>query len=241
MKHIHKFVNLNEAGKSPVPSAPSAVTPIGFIIYLRNCWYYGAFPTFHDFASLVYEDFSGMDVEGEFFGEMALLKQSLWKTLDDNGMGGELASDDVDSSSLWWGMTPKCAPNILLQHYFPGNPYTASKALDLAFSGTKTIMDKWTSGRERDLGYIGLSIQNDPLQFDMYIEKYSNKDDDDKDFTFSDIVKVTPVSAIASYMKMNPMNLDLLDPFPKIKGEVIKIADIKDTSTLARGLRRGLI
>jgi len=173
MKHIHKYVNLNEAEEAPIPPASPRkfVSPIGFIIYLRNCWYYGAFPTFHDFACQVYEDFSGMDVENEFFGEMALLKNSLWEAIEGNGQGGELANDDIDNMSLWWGMTPKCAPNILLQHYYPGNPYTAAKALDLAFSGTKAIMDKWNNGRDADPGYVGLSIANDPSQINRYLDE----------------------------------------------------------------------
>jgi len=168
MRHIAPFT-LNEAKTIPG-------SPIGFILYLRNRWYYGAFPTFHDFACLVYEDFSGMDVEGEFFGDMSLLKHSIWEALDGNGMGGELANDDIDSASLWWGMTPKCAPNVLLEHYFPGNPYKASKELDLAFIGTKAIMDKWVNGRDADPGYIGLSIANDHSQLERYLEQVESED-----------------------------------------------------------------
>jgi len=176
MKHLHKYVNLNEAEKSPVPSAPSAVTPIGFILYIRSRWYYGAFPTFHDFAGRVFEDFTGYDVETEFFGDIGHLKGSFFSSFESNGEGGDMVSSDIDSMNFWWGATPKCASNILLDLYCYGDPYKAASELDLAFSGLKPLMSKWRNGMDSDPGFIGLSIANNPSQLDRYMEYAETED-----------------------------------------------------------------
>ena len=196
MRHIENFW-VNE-GKSD----SSKIIPIGFIIYLGNCWYYGAFPTFHDFACKVYEDFSGMDVADEFFGEVFDLKQALWDATNDSY---ETMADDIESMAFWWGMTPKCAPNILLKHYCSGDPYKAAKELDLAFSDVKVLMSK-RKGKDSDAGFIGRSIRNDHSQLGIYIDRVT----EDSYFTKEDILRSIPTDI--------PKELQALIKYQKIKG-----------------------
>jgi hypothetical protein len=44
-----------------------------------------------------------------------------------------------------------------------------------------------------------------------------------------------------SYIKENPLNLDLLDEHPEIKAGVLKRTGLKDISSLARSMRRNTI
>jgi hypothetical protein len=49
------------------------------------------------------------------------------------------------------------------------------------------------------------------------------------------------LKAIDSYFLKNPLDLDLLDPFPDIKAEVLRRTGLKDLSGLARSIRRGTV
>jgi len=44
-----------------------------------------------------------------------------------------------------------------------------------------------------------------------------------------------------SYMKQNPMDMDLLDGLPEVKSGFLQRTGVKDTSDLARSMRRGII
>jgi len=168
MRHIQP-ISLNEAKKAkPIPST---ATLIGFIMYINSRWYYGAFYTFHDFAAKLYEDFSGYDVDDQFFGDVAALHDALQKSMSDIGEDSDMVISMIDSSNFWWGLTTKCAPNILLDFYCSGDPYEGARALDLAFTDTKSLMKKWSNGMESEPGYIGLSIANDHSHLEKYLER----------------------------------------------------------------------
>jgi hypothetical protein len=196
MRHIQPF-SLNESNDQ------AQVNPIGFILYLRNRWYYGAFPTFHDFACKVYKDFTSESVDEEFFGEVFDLKQAMWDATDDSD---EALTSDINNMIFWWGFTPKCAPNTLLAYYLDGNPYGAAKSLDMAFSDVNPVMTKWPNGRDADAGFIGRSIQNDHSQLELYL----NRVDEDSYFSKEDIIGSIPTDI--------PKTLQSLIKYHKIKG-----------------------
>jgi hypothetical protein len=154
----------------------------------------------------VYEDFSGYDVENEFFGDLAALQSSMLDAIEGNGQGGELAVDDIDSMNFWWGMKSKCAPNILLNCYCYGDPYEGARALDLAFDGLKPLMKKRNNGMASDPGYIGLSIANDHSQLDKYLEQVES---DESYFEKDDII---------NSIKTDSKELQALVKYHKIKG-----------------------
>lgn len=198
MKHL-KALTLNEA-RSP------EIKPIGFVLYIRSTWYYGAFATFEDFASKVYEDFTGSDVDDldeEFLGDMGSLQDVLYTQMDGTD---ETMTSDISNSTFWWTMNPKCALNILHDHSFTGNPYSGARTLDLAFTGLKTLMTEWPNGMDSDAGYVGTSIQNDPSQLEHYLDC---AEDESAYFTKEDII---------GSIKGGSKELQALVKYHKIKG-----------------------
>lgn len=56
------------------------------------------------------------------------------------------------------------------------------------------------------------------------------------------VIDKTPLNVLITFIKENPMNIDLLDGHPKIKAEVMKGAGMEqDISDLARAMRKGLL
>lgn len=69
-----------------------------------------------------------------------------------------------------------------------------------------------------------------------WVEKAQESDDN-----FKLLIPLLPEDYVAEQMLKNPLDLDLLNPFPDLKAKVLKRTGLKDISKLAAMKRQGLI
>jgi hypothetical protein len=236
MKHLQKFQELNESTESG--------NNIGYLAYLAGSWYMGAFPSFPRFAEKFYEDYTGMESESTII-DFPMLNHLVYEAIAEQYGHSEMVERDMEAFTVWCGLNTKLSPFTMTSHYGgDGNPYKAIESLERCFIGVKALMQKKPHGNTGEIQYIVQSIENEAYyDFSHYVDHFTESHDGfEPDFTLEDVIKaIKSPDNIFSYFKANPLELDLLDVNPKLKSEVISMAGIKDMSSLAKSIRKGLI
>lgn len=178
MKYIKGFSYLNESN-SPMPI-------IGFVFYFDGIFFYGAYPTFHEFAYQVAEYF-GTDEGDRIYLDPYYLYEDIRNLFDYS----ESTANNFSSMVLWTGIKPKDTTNFS-DTVSSGNPFLTCETLSKHFSDVKEVMAKYPKGNERDPIYLSLSIENNPSLIDQYSKYDESSPGDEYDenmFNLSDILK----------------------------------------------------
>jgi len=177
MKNLHSYP-LREAeqpGKdNRVPFLALVQTYDAPIFY--GYWIVGIFPTFHQFASALLEDYynPGYLVYGDDDAELSHFRDVKQRLCDENNENKNSLifwSDDLKLTSNALSLRDDTYTSINIE-----NPFKSSERLNFYFQNVREVIEKNPNGNPDSLGYLARSLESNP-DLIKYYEQGSSVDD----------------------------------------------------------------
>lgn len=228
MKHLRDFPLLAESQTQPL---------MGFVLHDGQALWYGAAPTFWEFAREYWDKRAGSDWDSE---PVHIYDLGNLDSLGTDELSDAHEDGIFDLSGFWWGLQPRSSQPFLESHGSV-NPFVICRILEEKFTNAKEIMTsrrgtakKW---RSEDPGYLVKSLENDPSALSWFSDYNSQSD---RDHSLEEVLTLVNPKVLDDYFSDHPAELDLLDELPDLKASILRRTGLPDVSRAAGFLRKGL-